>query len=117
MASFQAKIWWGRLRKRENKKKSFRWVLTRPVIENSKKIAKNFEKLKKHHYGFFSSQNRLGKTKKERKLEKSFLWVPTRPVIENSKNKKAKKLKKLKKQHYGIILSQNKLGNAEKERR
>ena len=33
-ASFQAKISWERLRKRENKKKSFQRVPTRSVIEN-----------------------------------------------------------------------------------
>ena len=48
MASFQAKISWGRPRKREknNKKKSFRCVPTQLVIENSKKIAKKVKKLK-----------------------------------------------------------------------
>ena len=30
---------------KERKKKSFRWVPTRPVIENYKKIAKKFKKL------------------------------------------------------------------------
>ena len=45
IASFQAKIGWERPRKRENKKKSFRCVPTRPIIENSKKIAKKFKKL------------------------------------------------------------------------
>ena len=40
IASFQAKISFESLRKRENKKKSFRWVPIRPLIENSKKIAK-----------------------------------------------------------------------------
>ena len=39
MATFQAKIDWGRQRKRENK--NCRSVPTRRVIENSKKIAKN----------------------------------------------------------------------------
>ena len=68
MASFRAKICWGRLRKREKKKKkSFQGVLTRPVIENSKKIAKNSKKIKKHYCGFFPSQNMLGKAEKERK--------------------------------------------------
>ena len=40
MASLQAKISWERPRKKENKnkKKSFRRVPTRPVIENSKKL-------------------------------------------------------------------------------
>ena len=44
MASFPAKISWNRLRKRENK--NYRSVPTRRVIENSKKIAKKFKKLK-----------------------------------------------------------------------
>ena len=35
MDSFLAKIGWERPRKRENKKKSFRWVPNRPLIENS----------------------------------------------------------------------------------
>ena len=67
MASFQIEIGWNSPRKREQKKLSFRFVLTRRVIENSKKIAKKFNKLKKYHYGFISSHNRLEKDKKERK--------------------------------------------------
>ena len=69
-ASFQAKIGWKRLRKRENKNYlsvSFCFVPSRRVIENSKKIAKIFKKLKKYHYGNISWQNRLGKAEKERK--------------------------------------------------
>ena len=46
MATFPAKIGWNRPRKSENKKLSFRYVLTQRVIENSKKIAKKFKKLK-----------------------------------------------------------------------
>ena len=46
MASFQTKTGWKRPRKRENKKFSFRSVPTRHEIENSKKIAKKFKKLK-----------------------------------------------------------------------
>ena len=46
MNSFQAKIGWKRMGKRENKKLSFRFVSTRGVIENFKKIAKIFKKLK-----------------------------------------------------------------------
>ena len=67
MNSFQAKIGWKRMEKRENKKLSFRFVSTRCVIENSKKIAKKFKKIKKYHYGFISCQNRLEKDEKERK--------------------------------------------------
>ena len=43
MGSFQVKIGCKRLRKRENKKLSFRYVPARRVIENSKKIAKKFK--------------------------------------------------------------------------
>ena len=46
MNSFQAKIGWKRMEKRENKKFSFHFVSTRWVIENFKKIAKKFKKLK-----------------------------------------------------------------------
>ena len=48
MNSFQAKIAWKRMGKRENKKLSFRFVPTRFVIENSKKI----QKIKKHYDEF-----------------------------------------------------------------
>ena len=37
MKSFQAKVGWKRMGKRENKKLSFRFVPTRCAIENSKK--------------------------------------------------------------------------------
>ena len=46
MKSFQAKVGWKRMGKRENKKLSFRFVPTRCVIGNSKKIAKKLKKLK-----------------------------------------------------------------------
>ena len=46
MKSFQAKVDWKRIGKRENKKLSSRFVPTRCVIENSKKITKKFKKLK-----------------------------------------------------------------------
>ena len=40
MASLQANIGWKRMGKSENEKLSFRFVPTRCVIENSKKIKK-----------------------------------------------------------------------------
>ena len=67
MNSFQAKIGWKRMGKRENKKLSFHFVSTRCVIENFKKIAKKLKKLKKYHYDFISCQNRLEKSEKGRK--------------------------------------------------
>ena len=93
MASFQAKTGRERLRKR-NFFFSLRSVPTQPGIENSKTIAK---KLKKHHYGFFSSQNGMGLSVKEKK-KLSFRLVTTRPGIKNSK-KITKKIQASKKHH------------------
>ena len=84
MASFQAKIGWKRLRKRENKNyRSVTYVgkgIERKRIKiivpfrsyptrnrNSKKIAKKIQKIEKYHYYFISRQNRLERAKKERK--------------------------------------------------
>ena len=33
----------------------------------NREFKKKFKKIKKHYYGFFSSQNKLGKAEKERK--------------------------------------------------
>ena len=52
--------------KGRKEKLSFRFVPTRRVKENSKKIAKKLQKIKKYCYGFFSSQNKMGKAEKER---------------------------------------------------
>ena len=65
MASLQAKLSWERLRKREKK-----IVPTSSYLTRNRKFQKNSKKiqtLRKHHYGFFSSQNMLGKAEKERK--------------------------------------------------
>ena len=66
MDSFQAIIGWKRMRKRILKL-SFRFVPTRRITENCKKIAKNFKKLKKSHFGLILSQNNAEKNEKERK--------------------------------------------------
>ena len=103
------------VRERENKK--YRSVSFLPgIIENYKKIVKKFKKLKKYHFGFFSSQNMMEKAEKERKYTLSFRSVPTRPVIKNTK-KIAKEFKKLKIYHYGFISRQNMLEKTEKERK
>ena len=92
MASFPAKISWNWPRKRENK--NYRSVSTRRVIENSKKIAKKFKKLK--HTIMASLQAKTG-SKRQRKREKKITvsFCHTRHVIENSR-KIAKKIRKLK---------------------
>ena len=66
MASFQSKIGWKRLRKRENETiASFHPypIRNRKIQKRSKKI----QKLREHLYGFISSQNRLEITEKERR--------------------------------------------------
>ena len=66
MASFQANIGWKRLRKRENK--NYRCVSSLPDANRKfQKNRKKIRKIKKHLYGFISSQNRLEKAEKERK--------------------------------------------------
>ena len=68
MASFQAKIGWKMPRKRKNK--NYRSGPFRSYTTGNGKFQKNskkIEKVKKHHYGFFSSQNRFEKAEKERK--------------------------------------------------
>ena len=66
MDSFQAKIDWRRMRKRENKNYISVTFLSDAKQKIPKKIAKQFKKLK-YHFGFISSQNRLEKTENERK--------------------------------------------------
>ena len=79
MASFQAKIGWKMLRKRENK--NYISVTFLPDgLEKIPKKSKKIEKIKKiYHYGLFSSQNRMEKAEKERiKIIVSFHSYPTR---------------------------------------
>ena len=65
MASFQAKIGWKRPRKR---KKKFIGPFRSSATRNRKfqKNSKKVQRIKKYHYGFLSSQNRLEKAEKER---------------------------------------------------
>ena len=66
MASFQAKIGWKSSRKGENKNYSSVSFLPEPkqkILKRQQKI----KKIKKYHYGFISSQNRLEKDEKPRK--------------------------------------------------
>ena len=77
MASFQAKIGWKRLRKRENN--NYHSVPTRRVKENSKKIVKKFKKLKNTIMASF--QVKIGwkrMRKREIKIIITFHSCPTR---------------------------------------
>ena len=71
MASFRVKICWGSPRKR--KKISFRRVPSQLVIENSKKIAKKFKKLK--NTTMASLQAKIGWERQRKREEKKI--VPT----------------------------------------
>ena len=78
MNSFQAKIGWKKMRKRETKIiVPFRSVPTRCVIENSKEIAKNFKKLKNTIVASF--QAKIGRKRlrnRENKNYPSVLFLP-----------------------------------------
>ena len=90
VASFQPIIGCKRPRNRENK--NYRSVLFPTSNRKFKKTNKKIQKIKKYHYGFISSHNRVEKDEKERILKLSFRFVPTRRVTENFK-KIAKKFK------------------------
>ena len=66
MASFQAKTGQERLRKRE--KKIIVPISSYPTQNREfQKTSKKIQKIKKHHYDFFSSQNGSGLVEKEKK--------------------------------------------------
>ena len=95
MTSFQVKISWKMMGKRENEKLSFRFVSTRRVTENSKKVAKKFKKLKNTIMASF--QAKLGGEGRERarvKIKVSFCSYPTRyRKIQKKKPKNSKNSK------------------------
>ena len=117
MNSFQAKIGWKRMRKREIKIIiPFRSVPTRYVIENSKQIAKKFKKLKKYRCGFISSDNRQEEAAKERKRKLCFRSTLSLHDALPIYKKFQKNNKKIKKYHNEFISSQNRMEIDEKER-
>ena len=93
MASFPAKIGWNRPRKRENK--NYRSVPTRRVIENSKKIAKKFKKLKNTIMVLFKPKQVENLREREKiKIIVSFHSYPTRNRKFQKNSKKIQKIKK-----------------------
>ena len=95
MATFQAKIGWKWMRKRENKNCHYISFLPEALLKIARKQQKNSKKTKIYHYAFISSENRLENAKKERIIKLSFRFIPIRLEIENSK-KIAKKFKNFK---------------------
>ena len=99
MNSFQAKIGWKKMRRREIKIiVPFRSIPTRCVIENSKQIAKKFKKLKNSIVAPF--QAKIGRKRLRKRENKNYRTVPFRSYLMCNRkflNKIAKKLKKTKK--------------------
>ena len=85
MATFQAKIGWKWMKKRENKNCHYLSFPPEALLKIARKQQKNSKKTKIYHYAFISSENRLENAKKERILKLSFRFVPIRLEIENSK--------------------------------
>ena len=74
MASFQAKTRRERLRMCE--KKILVLIHSNPTRNRElQKNSKKIQKIKKHHYGFFSSQNRTGQAENERKKNCSYQFL------------------------------------------
>ena len=86
MASFQAKIDRERPRK---KKLSFRSVPTKPVIENSKKIAEKFKKIK--NIIMTSFQAKTGQERPRKKEKKNYRSDQFQPNQEQKITKKWQK--------------------------
>ena len=83
-------------------------------MENSKKIGKNFKKLKKIPLWLHFNPKFVEKGRERRKTK---IIVPFRsyPMRNRKFKKNSKKIQKIIKYYYGFISSQNKGGNAEKE--
>ena len=89
---------------------------SRPIIENSKKIAKKFKKLENTIIVSFQAkigQERLRKNEKKKNIVLMYSY-PTR----NKKfQKNSKKIQKIRKHHHSIFSNQIRLGKAVKERK
>ena len=75
MASFEDKIGWKRSRTRENK--NYHSVPTTSVIQNSRKIAKNFKQLK--NTIMVSFQAKIGCKGQRKRQNKNYRFVSFRP--------------------------------------
>ena len=81
--------------KERKKKFSFQSVPTRPEIWNSKKKSQIIQKIKKHYYGFFSSQTEIGPVENEIK-KKITIPIHSNPTQNREFQQNCKKLKKKK---------------------
>ena len=79
------------------------------------KHSTKIQKFKKRHYGFSSSQNKLGKAKKEKK--KKIVPMSSYQTRNRKFQKNSKKIKKFRKLHHTFFSSKNRMEKAEKERK
>ena len=102
--SFQVKIGWKKMRKRETKIiVPFCYVPAQCIIENSIKIVKNSKK-KKKKYDYGSFQVKIGRKRMRNKENKNYRFVSFLP---DAQKKIPKKIKKSKKYHCGFISCKN----------
>ena len=111
MTSFQAKICWKRLRKRENKNYPYVTFPPNGLEKITKKQQKNSEVPLWHHF----KPKQVGKGRERVKIK---ILVPFRsyPTRNKKIQKNSKKILKIRKYRYGFLSSQNRLKKAEKER-
>ena len=113
MDSFEAIIAWKRMRMRENKNYSFRFVPTRRVIQNSEKIAKKFKYIKKIPLWLHFKPKQVGKGCKREKI-KIIVLFRSNPTGNRKFQKNSKKIQIIEKYLYGNISNQNILWADEK---
>ena len=66
----------GKAEKERKQKKSFQWVPNRPLIENSKKLAKKFKKLENTIIASFQAKISWKRPRKEEKKNHSDEFLP-----------------------------------------
>ena len=84
---------------------------------NQRKFQKNNKKIKKYHYEFISSQNRLEIDEKERNINYQSVPFRSYPMCNRKFQTNRKKIEKTKKYRCGFISSENRLEKNEKERK
>ena len=102
--------------KERKQKLLFRFVPTRCLIENSKKVTTKFKKLKNTILNSFQAKIRLEKDEKER--NKNYRSIPFRayPIRNRKFQTNSYKIQKIKKYLCGFISCENRQEKAAKER-
>ena len=92
-------------------------IPTRRVIENSQKIAKNIQKIRKKQLWHLFKRKLVGKGREREEIQiiVSFRSYPMRNRKFQTNSQKIQKI--IEYYYYGFISSQNKGGNAEKGRK